>query len=118
MEYIVYAKINENNYIYDVNSSAFLEDTTRWVEIDRGRGVKYHHAQNNYFDKPIETLGRAYQYKRINGKVMECTPEEIAEQEEENKSAPSPSGDLKSRIATIESDVASLTAAIEKGLSL
>lgn len=118
MEYIVYAKINENNYIYDVNSSAFLEDTTGWVEIDRGRGVKYHHAQNNYFDKPIETLGRAYQYRRINGKVMECTQEEIDAQEEAYKPAHSPSGDLESRVSAVESDVASLTAAIEKGLAL
>lgn len=88
MEYIVYVKPNENSYITAVNSSEFLADTTGWVEIDRGYGDKYHHAQNNYFDKPIMTMGGAYRYKLVDGKAVECTQEEIAAQEEANKPVP------------------------------
>jgi hypothetical protein len=89
MESIVYVKPDKNGYITAVNSSAFLTDTTDWVEIDRGYGDKYHHAQGNYFEKPIMTMGGAYQYKLVNGKPAECSAEEIAEQEENNKPAPS-----------------------------
>lgn len=85
MEYIVYVKPNENSYITAVNSSAFLTDTTDWMEIDRGYGDKYHHAQGNFFPEPILTDGGAYRYKLVDGKPMECTAEEIARQEEANK---------------------------------
>ena len=91
MEYIVYAKPNENSYITAVNSSAFLSDITDLVEIDRGKGDRFHHAQNNYFDKPIKTDGGAYRYRLVSGqdkKWRECTPEEIAQQEEANKPKP------------------------------
>ena len=115
---IVYVKTNSNSYITTVNSSAFLTDTTGWVEIDKGYGDRFHHAQGNYFPESIITNGGAYRYKLVNGKHVECTSEEIAAQEEAKKPAPSPSGDLESRVSTVESDVAALTAAIEKGLSL
>ena len=87
MEYIVYVRPNENSYITAVNSSAFLTDTTGWVEIDRGYGDKYHHAQGNYFQESIYTEGGAYRYKLVDGKSVECTPEEIAEQEAANQPA-------------------------------
>ena len=86
--YIVYVKPNENGYITAVNSSAFLPDTTGWVEIDRGYGDKYHHAQGNYFPESIFTEGGAYRYKLVDGKPVECTAEEIAAQEEANKPVP------------------------------
>lgn len=82
MEYIVYVKINKKSYITAVNSSAFLNDTANWVEIDRGKGDKYHHAQGNYFPQPIYTMGEAYRYKLVEGNPVECTPEEIREQED------------------------------------
>lgn len=85
---IVYVKSNENSYITAVNSSAFLADTTGWVEIDRGSGDKYHHAQGNYLPESIVTDGGAYRYKLVNGKAVECTPEEIAAQEEASRPAP------------------------------
>lgn len=86
--YIVYVKIS-NGYIMAVNSSAFLTDTTDWTEIDSGYGDKYHHAQGNYFPEPIMTMGGAYRYKLVDGKSVECTAEEIAEQEA-NKPTPTP----------------------------
>ena len=58
--YIVYVKTNQDDCIIAVHSSAFLADTTGWVEIDSGYGDKYHHAQLEYFPHPIYTMGGAY----------------------------------------------------------
>lgn len=91
MEYIVYVKPNSKGYITDVNSSAFLTDTTGWVQIDSGYGDKYHHAQGNYFPESIITEGGAYRYKLADGKAVECTAEEIAEQEAAIQPDPAPS---------------------------
>ena len=86
--YIVYVKTNPEGYISAVNSNAFLEDVTGWAEIDSGYGDKYHHAQGNYFPKPIMTMGGAYCYKLIDGKVVECTAEEIKAQETADAAKP------------------------------
>lgn len=88
--YIVYVRTNSSGYITAVNSSAFLTDTTGWTEIDSGYGDQYHHAQGNYLPEPIKTVLLAYRYKLVDGEVVECTAEEIAEQEEANKPAPAP----------------------------
>ena len=93
MEYRVYVKTNENSYITAVNSSAFLEDAAGWTEIDQGVGDRFHHAQNHYLDGPLMTDGGAYRYKLVNSKPVECTPEEIAEQEEANQPEPTPGTD-------------------------
>ena len=88
---IVYVKLNERSYITAVLSSDFLTATTGWVEIDRGYGDKYRHAQNNYLEKPIKTMGGAYQYRLdSNEHPVECTPEEIAAQEKANRPEPVP----------------------------
>ena len=98
--YIVYVKPNDSSYITAVNSSAFLPDPTGWTEIGRGYGDKYHHAQGNYFPKPILTDGGAYRYKLVDGQPVECSAEEIAAQEEALKPVPSPT--LESRVETLE----------------
>ena len=89
--YIVYVKTNESGYITAINSSAFLTDTADWVEIDFGYGDKYHHAQGNYFEKPIFTDGGAYRYKLMDNKPVECTEDEIIAQEQSNKISSTPS---------------------------
>lgn len=88
--YTVYAKTNDSGYITAVNSSEFLADTTGWTKIDEGYGDKYHHAQGNYFPEPIVTMSGAYRYKLVDGEAVECSAEEIKEQEEANKPAPHP----------------------------
>ena len=98
--YIVYVKTNSSGYITTVNSSAFLPDTTGWVEIDSGYGDKYHHAQGNYFPLPIITDGGVYRYRVVGGKPVECSPEEIVAQEEALKPVPTPS--LESRVEVLE----------------
>lgn len=109
--YIVYAKTDSGGYITAVNSSAFLPDTTGWTEIDRGYGDKYHHAQGNYFQQPIRTMGGAYRYKLVDGKLVECTAEEIAQQEELLKPVPTPT--LESRVEVLETDAAETREALE-----
>ena len=56
---IVYVKVDNSGYITEINSSAFLSDTTGWTEIDQGQGDKYHHAQGNYLPGPMMTRSGA-----------------------------------------------------------
>lgn len=98
--YIVYAKTDSGGYITAVNSSAFLTDTTEWVEIDRGFGDKHHHAQGNFFPQPIITEGGAYRYKLIDGTVTECSESELLEQEEAQKRNTPPT--LQDRVDALE----------------
>lgn len=99
MDYTVYTKTNGQGYIIAVNSSAFLADTSGWTKIDHGSGDKFHHAQGNYFPLPIMTAGGAYRYKLVNGIPIECTPEEIQEQEKAKQPTPS----QEERIKALES---------------
>lgn len=75
--YIVYAKTDEKNRIISVNSSAFLSNPTGWFKIDEGYGDKYHHAQGNYFEKPLVDNRGLYRYKLVAGEAIERTQEEI-----------------------------------------
>ena len=75
--YIVYVKTDDANRIIAANSSAFIQDTTGWVEIDSGYGDKYHHAQGNYFPQPIMNELGIYRYKLVDGKPVERTQEEM-----------------------------------------
>ena len=75
--YIVYIKVDESNRVTSINSSAFLADITGWTEIDSGYGDKYHHAQGNYFDKPLCDERGIYRYKLVDGKPVERTQEEM-----------------------------------------
>ena len=75
--YIVYVRADEAGRITAINSSAFLPDTTDWVQIDSGYGDKYHHAQGNYLDKPLYDERRICRYKLADGKAVERTQEEM-----------------------------------------
>ena len=79
----VFIKTNENDEITKVASSIFLKDTTDWIEIDEGDGNKYAHAQGNYFDKPLKTRIGSYNYKYVNGEIIEVDNEEIDQEKEE-----------------------------------
>ena len=106
----VYTKMNGAGYITAVNSSAFLSDLAGWTEIDCGTGDKYHHAQGNYFPLPLMTSGGAYRYKLVDGLPVECTPEEIAEQEAANQTEPASS--QEERIKALESQTEMLVQCI------
>lgn len=75
--YIVYAKIDDQNRLTAVNSSAFLRKTDGWTEIDSGYDDRCHHAQGNYFPKSIIDERRIYRYKLVDGKPVERTQEEM-----------------------------------------
>lgn len=94
--YKVYIKLNADNYITAVNSSAFILDATGWIEIDSGYGDKYHHAQGNYFPIPLyDDMGR-FNYKYVDGAVIAIPEEEKPEIE------PIVSPTTEERIAELE----------------
>ena len=76
--YSVYVKTDSDGVITEVNSSAFIPDTTDWVYIDKGSDDKYHHAQGNYFDMPITDSMGIYNYKLVDGTPVLRTDEDKA----------------------------------------
>lgn len=98
-KYIVYVRINELGYIVEINSSAFISDTTGWIEIDSGYGDKHHHAQGNYFPQPLYDVRGCSNYKLENNIPVERSDEE-KEAEIANRPAPMPS--YNDRVAALE----------------
>jgi hypothetical protein len=81
-KYIVYMCPDEDGRVVAVNSSEFLTDLTGWVAVDEGVGDRYHHAQGNYLDKPVYDEHGRLNYKLENGKAVERTEEEKANDEQ------------------------------------
>lgn len=75
--YIVYIKADDYGHVLAINSSAFLHDTTDWIQIDEGLTDKYHHAQGNYFDMPPHDEQGCHNYM-YDGTVRLATEEEKA----------------------------------------
>lgn len=99
--YGVYVKTDAEGRIVAINSDAFLPDTDGWVEIDSGFGDKYHHAQGNYFDKPIMDMRGIWRYKLVDGKPVERTQEEM----DADWVVPEDKPSLESRVTTLEEKV-------------
>jgi hypothetical protein len=118
--YKVYVK-TKGDIITAINSDAFI-DSTGWAQIDEGEGDRYHHAQGNYLPKPIMTMQGIYQYKLVDGKVVERTAKEIAS---DIAKIPPPPPSPEERLAKLEkalnahaSDIAKLKAGkVDKGPS-
>lgn len=72
----VYIRIGESSNIVEINSDRFIADKTGWVKIDEGFGDKYNHAQGNYLDKPLMDEYGNYNYKYVDGEVIEIDEEE------------------------------------------
>ena len=80
MKYKIFIRVDDSDRIIDVNSSAFLSDTTGWVQIDEGTGDRYHHAQNNYLPKLQRDERGIPRYAYMpdgDPKWRERTPEEM-----------------------------------------
>lgn len=76
-QYHVFIKADSVGRITAVNSSAFV--SPEWgIEIDRGEGDKYHHAQGNYFHGGLYTEDGVPRYKLVDGQAVERTEDEIA----------------------------------------
>lgn len=74
--YTVYVQTDEAGRLTAINSSAFV-GSDFGTEIDQGYGDKYHHAQGNYFPRPIYTEDGIPRYKLVDGSPVERTEEEI-----------------------------------------
>lgn len=76
--YKVYVKLNEDKCITSIDSEIFLTDDEiqGMTNIDEGEGDKFVHAQSQYLEKSLyDELGR-YNYKYIDGAVVEIAEED------------------------------------------
>lgn len=71
-EYKVYVSLLDG-YITSINSEIFLskEEIDTMTEIDKGQGDRYAHAQSQYLDKELVDEHGRYNYKFVEGKVIE-----------------------------------------------
>ena len=71
-EYKVYVSL-QDGYITNINSEIFLsvEEMDTMTEIDKGQGDKYAHAQSQYLEKGLVDEHGRYNYKFVEGKVVE-----------------------------------------------
>lgn len=76
-EYKVYVSLLDG-YITSINSEIFLseEEIQTMTEIDQGQGDKYAHAQSQYLEKGLVDEHGRYNYKFVEGKVVEVTEAE------------------------------------------
>ena len=74
----VYIKNDSENRVTAVKSEIFISDTSDWVEIDNGDGIRFVHAQGNYLPKPITDENGVYRYKFENGEIAERSADEMA----------------------------------------
>ena len=76
-EYKVYVSL-QDGYITSINSEIFLsqEEMSTMTEIDRGQGDRYAHAQSQYLEKGLVDEHGRYNYKFVEGKVVEVAEEE------------------------------------------
>lgn len=101
MDYIVYIKIDENNLVTEINSSAFVSNTSGWTEIDSGNGDKYRLAQGNYLPMPLIDENGCYRYKYENGAVCERSAAELAADMPAPEPAPPSNAELAAAIAEL-----------------
>lgn len=71
-EYKVYVSL-QDGYIASINSEIFLsqEEMDSMTKIDQGQGDKYAHAQSQYLEKGLVDEHGRYNYKFVDGKVIE-----------------------------------------------
>jgi len=76
-KYKVYVSLQEG-YITSINSDIFLseEEKSTMAEIDQGQGDKYAHAQSQYLEKGLVDEQGRYNYKYVEGKVVEVAEED------------------------------------------
>lgn len=76
-EYKVYVSL-QDGYITSINSDIFLsqEEIQTMTEIDRGQGDRYAHAQSQYLEKELVDEKGRYNYKFVEGKVIEVAEED------------------------------------------
>lgn len=91
--YKVYALLDAENRILNIDGGVTIAnvDIATWTLIDEGTDPrKYGGCQQHYVQMPLRTMQGAYRYKLVDGNPVECTAEEIAQQEEANRPEPAP----------------------------
>lgn len=85
----VFVAMDTNNCITSINSEIFLseKEMSTMTEIDQGQGDKYAHAQSQYLDKELIDEHGRYNYKYVEGKVVEVTEAEKPTIEEPEQQA-------------------------------
>ena len=76
-EYTVYIRVDDAGRVVNINSNAFLSNVEGWVEIGKGGGDRYQHAQGNYMPGPLFNSDGIPIYKLEMGKIVNRTEEEI-----------------------------------------
>lgn len=97
----VYIKIDSENRITAVKSEIFISDTSDWVEIDNGDGVRFVHAQGNYLPKPITDENGVYRYKFENSAICERSEEEMTADVPVSEPEPPTNAELAQAIAEL-----------------
>ena len=101
-EYLVYIRADDAGRVVEINSSAFLDDTDGWVQIDSGHGDRYHHAQGNYLPGPLVDERGVYRYRLEGGAILERTREEM----DADYTPPEPEPDPAVRLRAVEETLA------------
>lgn len=83
--YKVYVKLNDDKCITSIDSEIFLseEEIQGMTNIDEGESDKYVHAQSQYLEKGLVDEQGRYNYKFVEGKVVE-----VAEGDKPTPTAP------------------------------
>jgi len=83
-KYRVFIRVDENNYIVQIEGECSLSNlgdltAPNIYKIDEGDNPDFYHAQGRYLAKPILDMeSGCYNYKYIDGEVVEVTAEEKA----------------------------------------
>ena len=73
----VYVKLDENNNITQIGSSVFITDFKNWTLIEANvLGDRGAHAQSQYLEKCLFDNQGRYNYKLIDGEVVEIPEDE------------------------------------------
>lgn len=68
----VYILVDSNNNIIALDGGYTTpDDLTGWIEIDDGQGDKYNLCQEHYLEKHVMDNSGKYNYKYINGQIIE-----------------------------------------------
>lgn len=94
----VLVRIDDAGRVTAINSNAFVSDNG-WTQIDEGKGDIYHHAQNNYLQKPLMDERGVYRYKLVDGFVTRRTQ---AEMDADFDALPAPPLTTEERVNNVE----------------
>lgn len=101
-EYLVYIRADDAGRVVAINSSAFLDDTDGWVQIDSGHGDRFHHAQGNYLPWTLTDERGVYRYKLEDRAIVERSQEEM----DADYTPPKPELDPAARLRAVEETLA------------